>query len=185
MEHTAEELGLHSNATKLEVICNNESTLAEFLWAISSFQVTPPKMSSLLGSPLDAAIDDCVGEQIGCLKTLEERIHFLDAHDALLLLRNSLTVSSLLYTLHTPQCFFSAQLLVLDVTVQSILRRIMNVSFSSGDSIWKLAPLAVRFGELGVHSASHLAPSTFLSSVSATVNLVECILPSLVHDYVL
>ena len=57
-----------------------------------------------------------------------------------------------------------------------IISPIRNVSISP--FAWAQATLPVKDNGLGIRSANFLAPSAFLSSVSATEDLIHCILPS-------
>ena len=82
----------------------------------------------------------------------------LNAHDALVLLKNSISMPRLLYTLRTSECDDHPLLLIFDTTLRSCLRRIVNVDFNNYQ--WLQATLPVQNEGLGIRSAMMLASST-------------------------
>ena len=112
-----------------------------------------------MGSPIGLSTDESILGKIHDLRVLEDRVQYLHAQDALLLLHNSLAIPSLMYFLRILPCFLSSQLVEFDEVVKRILSCISNTSFSKDEFIWMQASLPVRLGGLGVHSAVHLAPS--------------------------
>ena len=155
MEREAAKLGLQLSVAKSEVIGRDSSTLDNFLAAAPGFHVTSPDHATLLGSPIGSSIDDCISKKITSLRILEDWVQFFRAHDALLLLRNSLAIPSLMYLLRTASCFLSTQLAVFDEVVKRILSRVFNISFTVDENSWIQASLPIRFGGLGVGSAVH------------------------------
>ena len=106
-----------------------------------------------------------------------ERLQYLFAHDAILLLRHSFAIPKLLYSLRTSPCFLSSNLKSYDVVLRSILSGITNTHFNEDDPAWTQASLPVKFGGLGIRSAVQLAPSAFLASAAGSSDLVHDILP--------
>jgi len=104
-------------------------------------------------------------------------IQFFSADDALTLLRHSFAIPKLHYLLRTAPCFFSEQLEEYDSTLCSIMSEVTNTPLLQDDKAWAQATLPIRVGGLGVRSASVLAPSAYLSSYTATADLVHTILP--------
>ena len=121
-----------------------------------------------MGYPIGDTIDDCIGTKVSALKMMENRIQYLQAHDALLLLRYSLSILRLVYLRRTVLCFLSLQLSVFDDIFKRMLGLVMNICFSSEESIWLQASLPVRFGGLGIPRAVQLALSAFQSSVASS-----------------
>ena len=89
----------------------------------------------------------------------------------------SLSFSLSLYLLRTAPCFLSSCLQSYDELLCSIISRICNVNLSVSDAAWLQSSLPVRSGGLGLRSAVQLAPSAFLASAAASVELMAKILP--------
>ena len=115
-----------------------------------------------------------------------DRIHLLHSHDALLILRHSLSIPKILYILRSAPCFLSASLEAYDDLLRDILSDITNVCLEE-DSVWAQASLPVRARGLGVQKASQLAPSAFLASAAGCFELVDrsslltCAVPLIQH----
>ena len=133
--------------------------------------------SSLLGAPLTsgAGMDKILLSRIDDLQRASSRLMLVSKHDALTLLRFSLSAPKILYTLRSSPCFSHPTLLNFDVKLRESLSMIMNISLS--ELQWKQASLPVKRGGLGIRLVSQLAPSAFLSSVNATRALQDSILP--------
>ena len=108
---------------------------------------------------------------------MDERLHLLPAHDAILLLRHSFTIPRLLYCLRSSPCFISPCLKSYDNELRRIISRIFNIPLVENEVMWSQASLPVRFGGLGIRSTVQLAPSAFLASAAASSDLVHQILP--------
>ena len=104
-----------------------------------------------------------------------ERLQYVSAHDALLLLRNSFAIPKLLYLLRSSPSFLSPKVKDYDDVLRSIVGSVANTRL--GDNAWSQASLPVKAGGLGIRSAVQLAPSAFLSSAAASSDLVHLILP--------
>jgi len=98
-----------------------------------------------------------------------ERLSLIHSHDALVLLKNSLSMPKLLYLLRTADCSNNPLLTMFDISLRSGLSNILNVDLS--DIQWLQASLPVRHGGLGIRSAQMLASSAFLSSAASTHDL--------------
>ena len=96
-----------------------------------------------------------------------------------MLLRNSLAMPKLLYTLRTSPCAGNPLLTKFDETLRDGLSSVLNVQLT--DDQWIQASLPVQNGGLG-RSACTLAPSAFLVSAAATLELQNEILPSRLHQ---
>ena len=89
--------GLHLNISKCEVISNTAASHAVF----DGFKQINTDSATLLGAPLStgAALTACLADRYTDLTRAVERLKFLSAHDALVLLKNSLSVPKLLHIL--------------------------------------------------------------------------------------
>jgi len=123
----------------------------------------------LLGAPVikgktqDKAITDTIEQ----LSRAIDRLSLFHAHDALMILKNSLAMPKLLYTIRTSDCFENPLLMCFDDTLRTGLSRILKVDLSNGQ--WLQASLPVGNGGLGVRSAMMLVPSAFLASAASTL----------------
>ena len=104
------------------------------------------------------------------------RLSKMSSHEAIFLLRNSLAIPKLLYTLRTSPCFSSPILREFDKLVIRTLAVCTNVRMNEASE--QQATLPVRWGGLGVRSAVNLAPSAFLASASAAAPLLQVMLPT-------
>ena len=142
--------------------------------------VIAPSQATLLGSPIGD--NDCVSaaiqDKVSALQRMIDRLAFLSAHDALLLLRSSFSIPKLLYLLRSAPCFASDTLKVYDSVLASTLSKITNTSINPSSAAWLQASLPVILGGLGVGSAVDVAPSAFLASAYSLSALVQSILSS-------
>ena len=131
----------------------------------------------LLGSPVmpGSEVSKALDENTQDLRRAVSRLALLQAQDAMTLLRYSLSIPKLMYTLRTSVCESCPELADFDDTLREGLSKIMNVDLS-GDQ-WQQASLPVRDGGLGIRSAVLLAPSAFLASAASTNELQARILP--------
>ena len=103
------------------------------------------------------------------MKKAIDRLHFVDAHDAVVLLKNSLHLPKLLYTLRTSMCHENRILTEIDTITRDGLSEILNLTFT--DDQWLQAGLPVKDGGLGVRSVATLALPAFLASAESTDEL--------------
>ena len=109
-------------------------------------------------------------------KRAAERLQDIQRHDALILLRHSLSAPKILHTLRTSPCAQHQVLLEMDKILRDCLCNMLNTDLS--EIQWLQASLPVRRGGLGIRSISQLAPSAFLSSYNFTRELQQLILGS-------
>ena len=176
------DLGLCLNNQKSEVICDDIDTKDALLLSLQGARVVDPLEASLLGSSLGdvSSISTSLREKITLLESMGGRLKFLFTHDALLL-RHSFAIPKLLYNLRTSPCFLSPVLQEYDNLLKSIVSDTVNIYFCEDDPAWIQATLPVRCGGLGIRSAVQLAPSSFLVSAAASLDLVHRIVPSHLH----
>jgi len=121
---------------------------------------------TLLGAPVlkGKAQDKATQNKIDDLIRAVERLKHLQAHDALVILKNSLATPKLLYLLRTSQCSDNPLLRQFDDTLRTGLITILNVDINSDQ--WLQASLPVGDGGLGIRSAEMLTPSAYFASAA-------------------
>ena len=171
----AEAMGLILNANKCELI-SFESENIPPITTFDNYQLIKPNDAILLGAPIlpGPAVDTSLKSKFDTLKKAIERMQYIDAHDALLLLKSSLHLPKLLYTLRTSVCHGNPILDDIDDITREGLSNILNLPFS--DDNWRQANLPVKDGGLGVRSVASLASSAFLASAASTNDLQLSIL---------
>ena len=112
VETTTEQLGLWLKKGKSEIICWNLGTFEKFLSVVPGLQVTSPKHATLFGSPLSEFIKGSILDKVNFLKVLRDRISYLSAQEAILLLCSSLAIPRLNFLLRTAPSYQSPQLKV-------------------------------------------------------------------------
>lgn len=167
------EMGLHLNEDKCEFIKSSSCPPGR---SVSSFTHVLPSEAFLLGAPLlqDSALDKALSESLAELSRGQSRLKLISAHDALILLKASLSLPRLIHLLRASHCSSHPFLSTIDNTLRSCISLITNTDLS--DDQWSQANLPVKAGGLGVRLASHIAPSAFLASVHATRILQTLIL---------
>ena len=122
-----------------------------------------------LGSPVlpGRATDRILQDKIDDLDRAIQWLAFLEAHDVLCLLKNSIVMPKLLYVLRTSPCFDNSLLDIFDDTLRHGLLLKLNVELN--DKQWNRMNLLVHMGGLGVRSTGMLATSAFLALAAATL----------------
>ena len=100
----SERMGLALNESKCEIITH--TTNLPLPASISRFTVTDMSAATLLGSPLlvGPAMDRTLESQVASLKTASSRLGLLQSHDALVILKHSLSLPKLLHNLRSSFC---------------------------------------------------------------------------------
>jgi len=165
--------GLQLNLSKYEAISR---TGAVHYAVIGGFQQKTTDSAMLLGAPLStgSAMSDCLQACRDDLTRAVKRLKLVQAHDALVLLKNSLSAPKLLYTLRSACCVDHDLLKAFDYELRSGVSSICNVSLT--DDQWLQASLPVRNGGLGLRRMSSHASSAFLASAAGTRQLQDHIL---------
>jgi len=158
IESSGQSLGLILNRSKCEII--SHSPVPSGL-SISRFCAVTPTESSLLGAPLlvGTALDSALHKSCSELSVAENSLTSIAAHDALVLLKSSLSTPKILHLLRSSPCVGHQSLETIDNLLRRCVCKITNCSLS--DSQWLQASLSVKAGGLGIRLASHLAPSAF------------------------
>ena len=178
-QQEAAELGLWLNQRKSEIICNDSLVPSPILALIPDAAITDPNIACLLGSLIGniESTSKAIVEKARLLEIMGDRLQHLEAHDALLLLRHSLAIPKLLFTLRTAPSFLSPSLSLYDDKLRSIVSSITNSHLTNEDHAWTQTTLPVKYGGLGIRSAVQLAPSAFLASAAGSSDLAHQLLP--------
>ena len=177
VEAATESLGLMLNVSKCEILTNSQKNLDNLQAVHPNMKVVNLDRATLLGAALTpGGVSHILATKIECLETLKRRIYALEAHDALFLLRHSLAVPRVLYTLRTSPCTGDPLLMRYDGLLRHCATGVLNVGLS--DTQWLQASLPPSFGGLGFRSVAMLAPSAFLASAAAASALVTRLLPA-------
>jgi len=152
---------------KCEIITDDFTEISTLAMFNDFIRVNKEDMS-LLGAPVlkGKAQDKAIQDKIDDLTRAVERLKHVQAHDALVILKNSLAIPKLLYLLRTSQCSDSPLLRQFDDTLQTGLITILNEDINSDP---------VGDGGLGIWSAEMLAPSAYLASAASTLLLQQSI----------
>jgi hypothetical protein len=171
-----EGVGLRLNVKKCELISStgvapNEQIFKDFI------HMTPTQ-ANLLGAPLleGPAMDGALSTRCEDLRRATERLCKISAHDALIILRSSLSAPKLLHTLRSSPCWNNPALATFDSLLKSALCRVTNNALP--EHSWSQASLPIKDGGLGIRSVVSLAPSAFLASAASTCDLQDLILCS-------
>ena len=150
IEAEAAKLGLELNKLKCELTSRVNRQQNSYCKAFSGFQFTNLDNVFMFGSPLmpGSAIDQALEQKTDDLKRGISRLSTLQAHDALVILRISLSIPKLMYTLCTASCHDSSRLTEFDNALRDGLSSILTVNLSEDQ--WYPASLPVRDGGLGI-----------------------------------
>ncbi|KAF0306974.1 Retrotransposable element SLACS protein [Amphibalanus amphitrite] len=177
-------IGLSINARKCEIILPDGSADEEAMQAVRRIHELIPGAAvlgaseqTILGAPItEAAADTVMEEKQGELKHMVERLHHLDAHTALFLLRNCIWLPKLQYLLRASPLYRQASLLSqLDAVMQSALTSISNVKLTGAS--WEQAVLPTRYGGLGLRLLVDVALPSYVSSLHACHGIIYSCLP--------
>ena len=165
------DIGLTLNVTKCELIIADGRRCS--LPIIGSFIHVDPEKATLLGTPLltGSCMDKALNGHCENLSRAVGRLKLISAHDALTIIRHSLSAPKLNYMLRASPSAGHSSLVIFDDIQRKALCTIINVDFT--DSQWAQASL---LGGLGVRSVSSLAPSAFLTSAAGTRILQDLLL---------
>ena len=145
--------------------------------AFSGFIRIDSDDATLLGSPLCSGngLTAALTKKCDDLQRAMSRLHLVGSHYAFCIVRNCISVPTLMHILRTSRCFDNGLLHRFDSILRDGLVSSLNVAFSH--SQWQQACLPVADGGLGVRSAFSLASSAFLASAVSTLALQNLILP--------
>ena len=121
--------GLSLNETKCEITANNMDIINNYP-IFSHFKKVNKVDTLVLGAPVMAgeAVHRALREKKTALEQAISRLSLLPAHDALCLLKNSIAMPKLLYTLRSSPCSGSSVLTEFDNVLRTGLSRLLNVN---------------------------------------------------------
>ena len=103
-----------------------------------------------------------------------QRLSYLHAHDALTLIRHSVSVPKLQHVIRSSPCANNECLQKFDDILRDGLSKVLNVDLSHNQYIPTTLP--VNKGGIGIRNVVSLTPSAFLASAASTFNLQNRIL---------
>ena len=170
----AAEVGLSLNIGKCEIVGSENDPIP---LCFDGFRRLGSEKCDLLGVPLFGGdtLDNALASRCSDLARAGERLKLLSSHDALLILINSISAPKLMYTLRCSPCSGHPRLDEFDRTLRVLLSSVTNVDVD--DLGWIQAGLPVDVGGLGIRSVALLAPSAFLASAAASLDLQSSLLP--------
>lgn len=169
-------IGLELNTQKCELIAQSDQLPLIKPIGMDNFVRVPPDAATLLGAPLSdgIALADALSKKFVELSRGADRLSSIAAHDALTILRASISASRLTYILRSSPCVGHDMLTAFDKLFCSCLSRICNVDLASRH--WTQASLPVRHGGLGIRSVVDLSSACFLASAASTKQMQESLL---------
>ena len=168
-----ENVGLTLNISKSELIASELPKESDFL---SKFILVKPTNACLLGAPLfeGTSLNETLNKKLEEFSRLSVNLKTISAHDALLILRCSLSTARIQHLLRCSPCHNNEIIPKIDELLRSNICHIANVNLS--DDQWMQASLPIRAGGLGIRRASSLMLSAFIASATSTVALQDLIL---------
>ena len=179
----ADDLGLELNTSKCELLITggSEATRKQattlFRATVPELRVMNPKDLELLGAPmLSEAVSGALEKKIGQTQMLSGRLGLLPAHQVLFILKNCLSLPKLSYILRCAECFKSGEKLdEFDKVIRDSLESITNVPMS--EDVWDQSSQPTGLGGLGIPKASEIAMPAYISSATASTDMVTSIVP--------
>lgn len=179
----ANEGGVVLNTTKCEVTVlggmGPEQALAKtrLLDLLPAAKFVEPDDLDLLGSPIgERQIPRALNAKKDLLHQICQRAALMHPQAALFLLRHSLGVPKVVYTLRSaPTYNYTADLNSMDDTCRDIISRIMNINVTT--DVWNRISLPVGRGGWGVRGVHQLALPCYAGSLSQFGCLSESLLP--------
>ena len=147
--------------------------------SLEGFSVVSFENASLLGAPLGHgdSLDNALKVKCSDLRTVISRLKSIAAHDALILLRSSLSAPRLMHILRCTPCINHPILLTYDSLLQEGNSVITN--FYLSDIHWLQASLPIRDGGLGIRRVSSLAlPPSWLQPRTRETYRTVCSSPA-------
>ena len=142
LEVLASDSGLRLNQDKSEIFCSDPATREEILSTVPGLHVLIRDEVAVLESPV-GGIESLSGaflENVERLHVMEDRLHLMHAHNALLLLRHSFSMPKILHMLRTAPCFLSHAVEAYNSLLRRVLGDITNVCLEE-DGTWTQASL--------------------------------------------
>ena len=138
-------IGLLLNFSKCEVV---NSACVEGLVEFADFERVDSKSVCLLGTPLTngPAMDKALTDRCNDLARGIDRLKLLAAHDALVILKASLSTSKLLHIMRSSPCADHDGLVSFDSLLRTGLSSILNIVISDVNWIQASLPACVRWG---------------------------------------
>src|SRR6218665_3185075 len=143
LECKCKELGLQLYRSKCEVVTNYPALVTKYN-CFNSFSHVESELATLLGAPLSSSRALSIALEARSLELLHalDRLGNIARHDALVLLRYSLSSSKLLHILRCSPCAGHPGLQRFDSALRDGLCKVLNLSLS--DDMWLKASLPIK-----------------------------------------
>ena len=160
-------LGCDLNITKCELISHSSLQLSTS--TLNSFIKIIPNEANLLGAPLfsGSCLDFTLNNKLEEMTRLSDNLRHISAHDALLILKYSLSTPRILHLLRCSPCHNHQTIADIDNLLRTNICHIANVDLSA--SQWMQASLPTKSGGLGIRRGASLALPAFLFRVKHCV----------------
>ena len=162
--------------SKCELITHKDTQVDDDI--LQSFKRVELEEATLLGAPLvsGSVLDSTWDDRCADLARACDRLSFLCAQDALILLQSSFSAPRVKHLLRCSPSTNNPALSKFDDILKVSIQRITNCDFS--DLQWIQASLPGRDGGLGIRRVASLALPAFVASAASTLSLQADILSS-------
>ena len=132
----AKTYGLKLNVAKCELISRGPVTLDDNS-KLKEFKKISIENMTLLGASIvgPAELNVVLEDNMVQLNNAIKRLKYLLSHDALMILRNSMSTPKLIYTLRTANCVNHPALLMFDEKLREGLTQILNIDLSNNQAM--------------------------------------------------
>ena len=140
--------GLKLNTSKCEITMEDFSKLSQFQ-IFKDFIKVPKENLKLWEAPIlqGQALDKALKTKVDKLERAISRLSLLQSHDALVLLKNNISILKLLYLLRTSNCHNHPLLTKLDNSLKLGFSTILNVDFDEAQWIQAILLLKMEVWE--------------------------------------
>ena len=177
-------IGLDINPAKCEIILPSNATEEQKNFAVGEIHKLLPRASTLtdaeltvLGAPITkTATQAIMAKKADELDLMLERLHCLDVHSAVFLLRNCLWLPKLQYLLRAAPVYEQPDLLqAMDQKLKSAMTSLTNIRIE--DVNWAQAVMPIRYGGLGLRRTEDVALPSYVASLYRCHQIVSALLP--------
>lgn len=176
----SQNIGLTINPKKCELFfisgITDDSIKSGFEKVLNGIRTVSSSELNILGSPIcsEGFLAPLQG-RFESLKLMIERLKDLPIQVAYFLIKNSIGIPKMLYTMRTtPTFMFIKQLKTIDDEIKLCLEGMLNMNLTQTQI--KQARLPINYGGVGIRSILDLSLPTFLSSCAGVMSLVSNIL---------
>ncbi|KAG0715538.1 Retrotransposable element SLACS protein [Chionoecetes opilio] len=169
-------IGLKVNSQKCEAtFLHGNEVMDETFPELPDARITPLSTLSLLGAPICAeSLPEALDTASQDTKRMIERVDGIGSHAALFFLSRYASVPRCTYLMRAAPTYLAPQdLLNIDEAMRSAISLTCNIALT--DKSWIQASLPTRLGGIGVRRMEDVALPAYISSLSATRDLIRLI----------